>query len=74
MVYYFAQRFFSRIAIKFRRPFVPVGDPIVFVANDDGVSAQIQQPRLLGQLSFMVFAFAQIQDGSLVEQRAVLHR
>ena len=74
MVYYFAQCFVSRIAIKFRRPFVPVGDPIVFVANNDGVVGQIQQARLFGELLFVAFALAQIDNGGLKEQRAVSRR
>ena len=57
MLEYCAQRFLSRIAVKLRRPFVPVGDPFVSVANDDGIVAQIEKPRLLAKLLFVTLAF-----------------
>ena len=43
-----AKRFLRRVTVKFCCPSVPVSDPIVCIANDDGVVSQIQQPRLLG--------------------------
>ena len=48
-----AERFRQRVAVDFRRPFVPISNPIVYIANDDRIVAQIEQPRLLGQLLFV---------------------
>ena len=53
---HFAERFLQRVAVDFRRPFVPVSNPIVYIANDDRIVAQIKQPRLLGQLLFVTLA------------------
>jgi len=53
------------------RAFIPISDPIILVANDDGVVAQVEQARLLGQLLFMLLALAQIHDRGLVKPRSV---
>ena len=71
---HFAQCFLSRVAVNFCRAFVPVSDPVVFVANNDGIFAQIQQPRLLGQTLFVALALGQIDDGGLIEQGAISRR
>ena len=52
----FAEHFRQRVPVNFRRPFVPVSNPIVYIANDDRIVAQIQQSRLLGQLLFVALA------------------
>ena len=67
----FSDRFRQRVAVNFRCPFVPIRNSIVCIANDDRIVAQIQQPRLLGQLLFVTFALRQIDDGGLVEQSAI---
>ena len=50
---YLAERFRQRVAVDFRRPFIPISNPIVYIANDDRIVAQIQQSRLVGQLLFV---------------------
>ena len=51
-----AERFRQRVTVHFRRPFIPISNPIVRIANDDRIVAQIEQPRLLGQLLFVTLA------------------
>ena len=74
IVGHFAERFLRHVAVSFCGACVPVSDSVVCVANDDGVVGQIQQARLLGELLFVALAFAQINDGSLVEQGAICYR
>ena len=69
-----AERFLRDVAVSFCGPCVPVSDPVVVVANDDGIVGQIQQARLLGELLFVALALAQIDDGGLVEQGAICYR
>ena len=51
-----AECFRQRVAVDFRRPFVPITNPIVYIANDYRIVAQIKQPRLLGQSLFVTLA------------------
>ncbi len=44
-----AERLFASVAVKLGSAFVPVSDSVRGIANQDGVSAQIQEPRLLRQ-------------------------
>src|SRR5206468_12100441 len=71
VVRFFSGRFLPFVGIDFWRSFVPVGNPVVRVANEDGIVAQIQQARLLRELLFVALALAQIDNGGLKEQGAI---
>src|SRR6266404_3853764 len=73
MVYHFAQGFFSRVAVNFFGALVPVSDPVLYVTNDDGVVAQVQQSRLFGEPFFLVLAFSKIDNRRLIRLDAVPH-
>src|ERR1700730_8179081 len=56
LVAHAAERLFASVAVKLGSAFVPVGNLVRGVANQNGVSAQIQEPRLLRQGTFGLLA------------------
>ena len=74
IVGHLAECFLWRVAVNFCCASVPINDPIICVPNEDGVIGQIEQARLFGELLFVAFALAQIDNGGLKEQRAVSRR